>query len=294
MKFTNSKGVTFIYSGLTDSIGFPNGDGIGTYDDGTYVGKYKLGLRHGNGSFVDINNNYLYEGSFFKDLCDSGRLSLNNGSYFIGSFDTNVPINGRWYNSDSTLRSEIINGHECVDLGLSVKWATCNIGALKPSDVGDFFAWGEISSKSEFTEENSLIYGKKYYGDISGNPRYDAATANWGSRWRLPTEEEAKELLLKCEWTLITTDTLAGYKVTGQNGNSIFLPFAGRFYGSRNYGMENEDALMRDGYYWTSVQDDYTFYGIYQYAKFLDLNKNRPYFYEYYLYYGHSVRPVSD
>ena len=75
------------------------------------------------------------------------------------------------------------NGHDWVDLGLSVKWATCNVGATSPEEYGDCFAWGETSPKTEYTEENSLTYGKQM-SDIAGNAQYDAARANWGGAYK--------------------------------------------------------------------------------------------------------------
>ena len=80
-------------------------------------------------------------------------------------------------------------GHGYVDLGLSVKWATCNVGATSPEDYGHYFAWGERCPKEEYTRENSLTY-RKDMSDIAGNPQYDAATANWGGNWRMPTKNE--------------------------------------------------------------------------------------------------------
>ena len=114
-------------------------------------------------------------------------------------------------------------GHGYVDLGLSVKWATCNVGATSPEDFGHCFAWGETSPKDEYTEDNCSIYGKQM-NDISGNPQYDAATANWGGDWRMPTEYECDELIDKCKWVWVTVNGVEGCKVTGPNGNSIFLP----------------------------------------------------------------------
>ena len=91
-----------------------------------------------------------------------------------------------------------INGYEYVDLGLSVKWAICNIGASSPSDYGDYLAWGETETKDEYTNDNSVTYGDSSFGDISGNATYDAATANWGKKWRMPTRSEFEELLDDC------------------------------------------------------------------------------------------------
>lgn len=141
-----------------------------------------------------------------------------------------------------------INGHEYVDLGLSVKWATCNIGASTPSDYGNYYAWGEISTKTNYTEENSVTYGKEM-DDISGDSRYDAARANWGGTWRMPTFLEMEELKEKCEWTWTTEGGHKGFRVTGPNGNSIFLPAA-------NHRQDGLVVARETGSYWSSTPDD--------------------------------------
>ena len=175
------------------------------------------------------------------------------------------------------------DGHEYVDLGLSVKWATCNVGASKPEEYGDYFAWGETSTKEEYTEENSLTYGKKM-SDIAGNAQYDAARANWGGNWRLPTKAERNELTDKCTWKWTTQNGVKGYKVTGPNGNSIFLPAAGNRNGS---------SLYYAGYYggyWSSSPSGSYDYGAYG----LDFNSDN-----HGMSYndrgnGQSVRPVLE
>jgi len=149
------------------------------------------------------------------------------------------------------------NDHEVVDLGLSVKWATMNIGATYPESWGDFFAWGETKPKSDyywttykwspnydwttpvFTKYNQL--DNKTTLDLSD----DAANANWGGAWRMPTYDEMNELVTKCMWTQASD----GCKVTGPNGNSIYLPGAGyRYFDSHNnYTGENL------GFYWSST-----------------------------------------
>ena len=115
-----------------------------------------------------------------------------------------------------------IRGHDYVDLGLSVKWATCNVGATSPSGYSDYFAWGETSPKSEYTEGNSVTY-KKNMGDIAGDSRYDAARANWGGSWRMPTAAEIKELANKCKTRWTTYNGHKGHLVMGPNGKSIFF-----------------------------------------------------------------------
>ena len=152
------------------------------------------------------------------------------------------------------------NGHEWVDLGLSVKWATCNIGADSPEDYGDYFAWGETETKSEYTDANCKTIKKQSFftkwltfgqenlpDDISGNAQYDAARADWGGTWRMPTNAEFEELLKKCTWTWTSQGGHNGYKVTGPNGNSIFLPAAGCRIGTDTYDVGEY------GYYWSST-----------------------------------------
>lgn len=141
-----------------------------------------------------------------------------------------------------------INGYGYVDLGLpsGVKWATCNVGATSPPDYGDHFSWGETSTKSTYTWKNSATYGKGGFGDISGNPSMDAARAKWGSTWRLPTKAELEELTSKCTWTWTKQGVHNGYKVTGPNGRSIFLPAAG-------WSSESSHTLGgQSGDYWSS------------------------------------------
>ena len=143
------------------------------------------------------------------------------------------------------------NGYEYVDLGLpsGVKWATCNIGATSPEEYGDYFAWGEMMAKMEYTRENNKTYGETI-SDISCDAQYDAARAQWGGRWRMPMESEMEELLDKCTWIWTIKNDIRGCKVTGPNGNSIFLPAAGCRDGSSLYEAGSY------GCYWSSTPDD--------------------------------------
>ncbi len=175
--------------------------------------------------------------------------------------------------------------HEYVDLGLSVKWATCNVGASKPEDYGDYYAWGETSTKTEYTEDNSKTCGSSM-GDISGNSSYDAARANWGGTWRLPTKAELEELENKCTWTWTTHNGVKGYKVTGPNGNSIFLPAA---------GFRHSSLILAgsSGHYWSSTPDKSSVYK----ACILIFNREGPFVSDYSTYDrddGRSVRPVLE
>ncbi len=181
--------------------------------------------------------------------------------------------------------SGYINGYEYVDLGLSVKWATCNVGASSPSGYGNYYAWGETSTKSKYTESNSKTYGDSSYGNIGGNYGTDAARANWGGTWRLPTKAELKELKARCTWTWTTQGGHKGYKVKGPNGNTIFLPAAGVRYGmSPIY----EDEC---GYYQSSTPDSNSSgsgaYGLYLISSGINVCSNTRDA-------GYSVRPVSE
>ena len=188
-----------------------------------------------------------------------------------------------------------VNGHEYVDLGLSVKWATCNVGANKPEEFGDSFAWGETTPKSKYTYDNSLTYDikisrlqKRGIIDSNGNltSSYDVATANWGGTWRMPTKSELEELEDKCTWTWTKQNNVIGYKVTGPNGNSIFLPAAGYRYG---FSL-SRPGKGEDGCYWSSapIESDS------KYAYRLDFSSGSQRVGWSDRYGGLSVRPVSE
>lgn len=183
----------------------------------------------------------------------------------------------------SSSATGIINGHRYVDLGLSVKWADCNVGATSPSDFGDYFAWGEIEPKPDYTNKNSETY-EKNFSDISGNSPYDVACAKWKGSWRLPTKAEMQELINKCNWTWDSQGGHNGYKVVGPSGNSIFLPATGYRDGSSLFNAEGF------GEYWSSTPR-----GIFtQRACILKFNNNSKSVNHSSRGHGLSVRPVSN
>ena len=178
-----------------------------------------------------------------------------------------------------------INGHEYVDLGLpsGLKWATCNVGAGLPEEYGDYYAWGEVKTKNKYTADNSKTYGKSK-NDISGNSNYDVARAKWGGNWRMPTMEELEELNSKCTWQWTTQKGINGYKVTGPNGNSIFLPAAGCREGSSLY------SAGEYGFYWSSSPHESSDYC----AFYLNLLSSGHGVFWMIRNTGQSVRPVSE
>ena len=155
------------------------------------------------------------------------------------------------------------NGHEYVDLGLSVKWATCNVGASKPEEYGDYFAWGEARPKPTYNGStykwcngSSLSFTKyctrRLYGTEDNKEQLDlsddAARANWGGCWRMPSRDELIELIERCKWTWTTQNGVKGYKVTSKtNGRSIFLPAAGEYSGGSSLSYAGSF-----GSYWSS------------------------------------------
>ena len=174
-------------------------------------------------------------------------------------------------------------GIKAVDLGLSVKWANCNVGSERPEEYGDYFAWGEVSPKDSYFKDNcSTSYVPM--SDISGNPQYDAATANWGGAWRMPTEAEQDELRNNCTWKWTKLNGVNGYKVTGPNGNSIFLPAAGFRYGTSSLGVGSY------GGYWSSTPNEDYDYG----AGRLYFDSDGYYGHWNDRYGGQSVRPVIE
>jgi hypothetical protein len=154
---------------------------------------------------------------------------------------------------------------EAVDLGLSVKWATCNVGATKPEEYGNYYAWGETTPKDDYSWETYKFGSYNYDSDYSKLTKYnetdgktileaadDAATQNWGSNWRMPTIDEWEELLEKCTWTWTTLNGVNGYEVKATNGNSIFLPAAGcrvdvGLYSAGSGGSYWSSSLYTDG-----------------------------------------------
>ncbi|MBO5345387.1 MAG: hypothetical protein J6A44_00595 [Paludibacteraceae bacterium] len=193
-------------------------------------------------------------------------------------------------------------GHEYVDLGLpsGLKWATCNVGANSPEEYGDYFAWGEVEPKTtydwstyKYCVDNwdnltkyctNSDYGKDGFTDNKTvlDPEDDAATANWGGAWRMPTTAEQQELIDNCKWNWTTQNGVNGYKVTGPNGNSIFLPATGYMYKGTLYDAGSY------GYYWSSSLDTDGPRGAY--------NVDFCWYYVYwgigYRYFGFTVHPV--
>ena len=196
-----------------------------------------------------------------------------------------------------TTKNSTVNGYEYVDLGLSVKWATCNVGATKPEEYGDYFAWGETEPKEVYDWSTYKWCSGSYYtltkyctsssyGTVDNKETLDlsddAARANWGGNWRMPTRAEQGELREQCTWTWTTQNGVNGYKVTSKiNGKSIFLPAAG-------YRRSSLLDAGSYGDYWSSslsTNSPVSSYHLSFYSSGVGWDNNNR-------YYGQSVRPV--
>ena len=209
---------------------------------------------------------------------------------------------------------------EAVDLGLSVKWASCNLGASFPEEYGDYYAWGEIETKDTYDcstykwmadGQSSWQYINKYtwpdgrttasWYDSDGTfigdslkvlqPEDDVVHVKLGGNWRMPTKSELQELYDDCTWTSTHYYAKRGYKVQsnkdGYTDKWIFLPVAGYMYNSRRYNAGSY------GYYWSSSLypgNSYCAYALY----FDPSNVHPGDYYNRYRYYGYSVRPVTE
>ena len=153
---------------------------------------------------------------------------------------------------------------KAIDLGLSVLWADCNLGADKPEEYGNYYAWGEVKAKKKFTEDNYAHYdsstnsNKNIGSNISGT-QYDAARANLGNGWRMPTVKDFEELINKCTWKWTQSNGTEGYLVTGTNGKTIFMPASGYMTNTDTY-QQGKDVRL-----WSAIEETYQKTGAYSF-----------------------------
>ena len=207
------------------------------------------------------SNNCDSDGLFTCDLTNLQKQT----TYYARAYATNAK--GIGYSEEISFTAD----YQYVDLGLSVKWATCNLGATKPEEPGDYFAWGETKPKDYYDWSNYKWCngGGGYLTKYCDNSDYayssscvdkiyvlqlsdDAARVNWGGNWRMPLKSEFDELYASCTWKSTTQNGTAGYLVTGKNGKSIFLPKAGNKY------QGSLEDLGSYGYYWSSTVCPYS------------------------------------
>ena len=253
------------------------------------------------------NSKHVYTGSKVTIIATANEGYAFIGWYVVGNNEKLVSKTTSYtFTTQGDLQllakfEEKVNGHACVDLGLSsgTKWATCNVGANSPEEYGGYYAWGETEEKSNYdwstykwcngSEYTMTKYcTNSYFGTVDNktvlDPEDDVAHVKWGGSWRMPTKAEQDELHNKCSWTWTRQNGVNGYRVTGPNGNSIFLPAAGY----RNDTDVNNRGSH--GSYWSSSLDSNSSgraYYLYFYDNYYGRNDNNRCL-------GRSVRPVTE
>lgn len=252
-----------------------NGDGTLTIKDVTMLINY---LLTNDPTGINLENADVYE---------DGIINIHDVTNLI--------------NTLLTVPDEPQDEHERVDLGLpsGTLWATCNVGASSPEEYGDYFAWGETEPKdyydwstykwcngssdtmTKYCTDSILGYNGFTDGKTELDPEDDAAYVNWGSSWRMPTIEQQIELIGNCSWTWTTQNGVKGYLVTGANGNSIFLPAAGRY--GRSLYQVGSNGYYRSGALWSGGADNAS--SLFFHSMYVGLING-------YRYYGYTVRAV--
>ncbi|MBO5921828.1 MAG: InlB B-repeat-containing protein [Bacteroidaceae bacterium] len=214
------------------------------------VASYTVSVSSDENGVVSIDGENIQSAAIANGATVTVSATANEGYIFNGWFKGDIKISSELtysfiVNDDIALIAKFFNpnGREYVDLGLpsGTLWASCNVGATAPEKYGSYYSWGETKSFSgKYSYYN---YGR----DISGT-QYDVAHVKWGGDWRMPTYEEQDELCEECDWEWTTLNGVYGFKVTGPNGNSIFLPAAG--YQDYYEGAKSRGSY---GYYWSST-----------------------------------------
>ena len=282
----------------------------GNVTDGAGLEVTERGVVYGTNQNPTTEDSKVASGSGLgKFTCNLADLQYGT-TYYARAYAINAK--GTAYGETVNFTTGVENGHAYIDLGLSVKWATMNVGASKVEDYGDYFAWGETEPKETYnwgtykwcngSETTLTKYNTKGSNGTVDNKITlemidDAAHVNWGGSWRMPTESELSELHKQCIWEPITQNGVRGCKVTSKiNGNSIFLPaagFVGYDDGSTILGIEiagfywssslyTETSFKEDTYYPESAHEVSFEYGNI-FCQLMGYGMR---------YYGQSVRPV--
>lgn len=253
-----------------------------TFDDnvlsvsGVVLYKDSIILEVGESNWIDAtvtNSSDIYLSPHFISSNDSVASVTADGKLIaVGPGECVITASWGDYSASCVV---IVNKYipviEYVDLGLSVKWATCNVGASSPEKSGGNYAWGEIATKSEYVWTNykhcagtynaliKYVWNPEHVADsleidnkLVLDPEDDAAIVLWGDDWRMPTNDQFKELMENCIWNWIDYDGYSGYRVTsnvpGYEKNSIFLPsnteYGGVYYWTSDLSMKDDRYAM--------------------------------------------------
>ncbi|MBQ5388221.1 MAG: InlB B-repeat-containing protein [Paludibacteraceae bacterium] len=291
IKIAKGNGDTQSNNDFIFTITYDANGGVGTMQPDTfYYGVLKMLTKV---KFTKSNYDFIN----WNTKADGSGITYENEQTLMIS--KNIKLYAQW---GSILSTGVDNGYEWVDLGLSVRWATRNVGASSPEKDGSYFSWGEVTTKTSYSwsnykwcragyEEELMKYcsNKNYgYNDFVDNLTRiqledDAAYANCGKNWRIPTKEEFEELINKCTWVWTTQNGRKGYKISSKsNENFIFLPASGSIDNNTLY------SLNSIGDYWSSSLN-----GSYpNKAYYLHFNSLNIYVDNYSRYVGASIRPV--
>ena len=251
----------------------------------------RYGFFYGTSSVPSVGGLEIQVGSNRGEYSYSLSNLKDNTTYYYCAY---LSVDGQYTYGDvrsftTEKKKDEITPGQMVDLGLRVKWAGWNVGASRPEEYGGYYAWGELHEKSNYDWDTYQYYDQKNGGfifignNISGT-QYDVARVKWGGSWRMPTLAECKELINKCTWTWTTYNGVEGQKVTGPNGNSIFLPAAGYRDGT---GVNYRGS---GGTCWSGTLDE----GLSSCACYLYFGYGRVYWNGDNRIVGRSVRPVSE
>ena len=279
--------------------------GTVTVPEGTHV--FLRGVCWGTEPNPDIDGSHTTEETGIGSFSSTLEGLDPNSTYYVRAYL--VSDYGLAYGNELSFTTEAGGSggdHEYVDLGLpsGLLWATCNVGADNPEDYGDYYAWGETQPKDNFSWMNyqycmgSFNTLTKYcnnpdigYNGFTDNlttlePSDDAATANWGDDWRMPTDEEWQELYQNTTVTWTQQNGMDGRLFTASNGNSLFLPNAGfRINGDLHYPGT-------DGRYWSSTLYTGSSYSALAFCFYSGAYSNVYEMHDVDRYFGFSVRPV--
>ena len=246
----------------------------------------------------------------YEEVIRTGEIEL----FYDGAAKVVLTVNQAAAQNES-------EGHKFVDLGLSVKWATCNIGAAEPGDAGNYFMWADLVDRKadNYTTVNypyitkSMVQDKDKDGNlmfdeetgepvmsevwnyvdlgtnISGNPQYDVARAEWGGAWRIPTQEEVQELIANCTFVWTNYKKATGFSITSKiNGAEIFMPAAGFYMGTASCSYYGSN-----GSYWTATA--FTGGDRVGDAYYILMTSGRGFRLDYTSYHSaHPIRPVTE
>ena len=276
----------------------------------------QISTKKGNGETF-VSTKIKFSGSNGEEIIYEKFIILGNGISWIME-DKDAKLNDKRSNTpdNSSVIVEnpvqnnqdtknIDSNHEYIDLGLpsGTLWATCNVGANNPWEYGDYFAWGEITTKSSYSWSNYIFangasnkltkycnmasYGNNGFTDscIILEHNDDVAYQKWGSDWCMPTQVQWLELLEQCACRTKSRNGNIGIEVEGPNGNTIFLPQAGYMEGDG--GFSDVGVLA---YYWSSTLATDTPY--YANSISFDYRSIYPNGVLPYRFRGQSVRPV--